>query len=145
MFCENLISKVSIWGIIHFWSVKLWVMHHRFIQGWGTLIPAEFSSNPNQTHLTQLMKVFRMHGGLLLQGFSGLELNSAGEWPSRITFPSPGLILRAFLRGLSGNTTEHQYSLDMQARATPPGGQMFSSKIWIFENIDWNNVNIKYL
>ncbi len=64
-------------------------------QGWGTLIlegrvPAEFSSNPNQTHLKQLIKVFRMQLGCFFsQGFSGLELNSAGEWPSRINVPHP--------------------------------------------------------
>ncbi len=43
-------------------------------QGWGTLIPegrcpAEFSSNPNQTHLNQLIKVFRMQLGIFFQGF----------------------------------------------------------------------------
>ncbi len=64
-------------------------------QGWETLIleghsPAEFSSNPNQTHLNQLIKVFRMQLGIFFpQGFSGLELNSAGEWPSRINVPHP--------------------------------------------------------
>ncbi len=43
-------------------------------QGWGTLIlegrcPAEFSSNPNQTHLKQLIKVFRMQLGIFLPWF----------------------------------------------------------------------------
>ncbi len=48
-------------------------------QGWATLIlegrvPAEFSSNPNQTHLNQLIKVFRMQLGIffprVFQGWS---------------------------------------------------------------------------
>ncbi len=63
-------------------------------QGWGTLIleggvPAVFSSNPNQTHLNQLIEVFRMQLGVFFQGFLGLELNSAREWPSRINVPHP--------------------------------------------------------
>ncbi len=50
-------------------------------------------SNPNQTHLKQLIKVVMMQLGIFFQGFSGLELNSAGEWPSRINVPRPCLTL----------------------------------------------------
>ncbi len=42
---------------------------------WRAGVPAEFSSNPNQTHLKQLIRVFRMQLGNI---FLVLELNSAG-------------------------------------------------------------------
>ncbi len=49
----------------------------------GGRCPAEFSFNPNQTHLKQLMKVFL--GILDTRQVCGrkLELNSAGHRPSR--------------------------------------------------------------
>ncbi len=43
--------------------------------------PAEFSSNPNQTHLNQTFKVFRITRATG-EVFSGLELNSEG-----VTYP----------------------------------------------------------
>ncbi len=52
--------------------------------------PAEFSSNPNQTHLKQLIKVLI---GILQTSrqvcWGKLELNSAGHRPSRIKFDDP--------------------------------------------------------
>ncbi len=52
--------------------------------------PAEFSSNPNQTHLKQLIKVSL---GILETSrevcWGKLELNSAGHRPSRIKFDDP--------------------------------------------------------
>ncbi len=52
--------------------------------------PAEFSSNPNQTHLKQLIKVLL---GILETSrqvcWGKLELNSAGHRPSRIKFDDP--------------------------------------------------------
>ncbi len=45
---------------------------------------AQFSSNPNQTHLSQLIKLFKItrnfQAGVI---WSWLELNSAELWPSR--------------------------------------------------------------
>ncbi len=38
------------------------------------------------TQPSQLIKVFRVQLGFFSSGF---ELNSAGEWPSRINFPHP--------------------------------------------------------
>ncbi len=54
------------------------------LQGSPTLLlesylPTDFSSNPNQTHLSQLIKVFKActcHTGVL---GAGLELKSAGR------------------------------------------------------------------
>ncbi len=52
--------------------------------------PAEFSSNPNQTHLKQLIKLLL---GILEASmqmcWSKLELNSAGHRPSRTEFGQP--------------------------------------------------------
>ncbi len=52
--------------------------------------PAEFSSNPNQTHLKQLIKLLL---GILQTSrqvcWGKLELNSAGHRPSRIKFDDP--------------------------------------------------------
>ncbi len=54
--------------------------------------PAEFSSNPNQTHLKQLIKLLL---GILQTSsqvcWDKLELNSAGHRPSRIKFGDPCL------------------------------------------------------
>ncbi len=36
---------------------------------WRACVPAGFSSNPNQTHLNQLIKVFRMQLGFFFLGF----------------------------------------------------------------------------
>ncbi len=56
----------------------------------GSRCPAEFSSNPNQTHLKQLIKVLL---GILETSrqvcWGKLELNSAGHRPSRIKFGDP--------------------------------------------------------
>jgi len=54
-------------------------------QGWVTSVlegdcPTELSSNPNQTQLNKIIKVFRI--ARKLQGFkflSGLEINSMGQ------------------------------------------------------------------
>ncbi len=52
--------------------------------------PAEFSANPNQTHLKQLFKLLT---GILETSrqvcWGKLELNSAGHRPSRIKFDDP--------------------------------------------------------
>ncbi len=52
--------------------------------------PAEFSSNPNQTHLKQLINLLL---GILQTSsqvcWDKLELNSAGHRPSRIKFGDP--------------------------------------------------------
>ncbi len=59
-------------------------------RSWRAGVPAEFSSNPNQTHLKQLIKVLL---GILETSrqvcWGKLELNSAGHWPSRIKFDDP--------------------------------------------------------
>jgi len=47
--------------------------------------PAEFSSNPDQKHLSKLIKVFRITIGWTYR----LELNSAGQPPSRTEFEKP--------------------------------------------------------
>ncbi len=44
--------------------------------------PAEFSSNPNHTHLSMLINVFRIIRKSQVDVWSGLELNSAGKWIS---------------------------------------------------------------
>ncbi len=52
--------------------------------------PAEFSSNPNQTHLKQLIKLLLGILETSMQVCWGkLELNSAGHWPSRTEFDDP--------------------------------------------------------
>ncbi len=64
------------------------------LQGYSNLareihFPAEFSSNPNQTHLSMLINVFRIirqSQVLLITVWSGLELNSAGKWISQARF-----------------------------------------------------------
>ncbi len=60
-----------------FWKATflLSIQHHCLKQGRGALIlsagvPAEFSSNLNQTHLKQLIKVFRIQVGIFFQGWS---------------------------------------------------------------------------
>ncbi len=46
--------------------------------------PAQFNSNPNQTYLNKLIKVFRINRKLQAAEFvSRYELNSAGTWTSR--------------------------------------------------------------
>ncbi len=52
--------------------------------------PLEFSSNPNQTHLNKLIKVFRITRDTG-RFFSGLELNSAGHRHSRTDVATPAL------------------------------------------------------
>ncbi len=48
------------------------------------LCPAEFSSNPNQIHLKQLISVLKYILETSRQVCWGkLELNSAGHWPSK--------------------------------------------------------------
>ncbi len=60
------------------------------VRSWRAGVPAEFSSNPNQTHLKQLIKVLL---GILETSrqvcWGKLELNSAGHRPSRIKFDDP--------------------------------------------------------
>ncbi len=47
----------------------------------GTHFPAEFSSNPNQTHRNQLLKVFRITWKVTGQVcWSRLEINIVGQW-----------------------------------------------------------------
>ncbi len=46
--------------------------------------PVQFNSNPNQTYLNKLIKVFRINRKLQAAEFlSRYELNSAGMWTSR--------------------------------------------------------------
>ncbi len=56
--------------------------------------PSEFSSNPNQTHLNQLIIVFkttrRIQGRWVV---SGLEQISAGKWPGRAKFAHHSLLV----------------------------------------------------
>ncbi len=60
------------------------------VRSWRVGVPAEFSSNPNQTHLKQLIKVLL---GILQTSrqvcWGKLELNYAGHRPSRIKFDDP--------------------------------------------------------
>jgi len=52
--------------------------------------PVDLSSIPNQTYLNQLINVFRITIKLLAVEFlSRLELNSAGQWPSRTKVAHP--------------------------------------------------------
>ncbi len=51
--------------------------------------PAEFGSNPNQTHLKQLIKILLGILETSRQVWGKLELNSAGHRPSRIKFDDP--------------------------------------------------------
>ncbi len=64
------------------------------VRSWRAGVPAEFSSNPNQTHLKQLIKVLT---GILETSrqvcWGKLELNSAGHRPSRTEFDDPCLTL----------------------------------------------------
>ncbi len=60
------------------------------VRSWRAGVPAEFSSNPNQTHLKQLIKVLLGILETSMQVCWGkLELNSAGHRPSRIKFDDP--------------------------------------------------------
>ncbi len=52
----------------------------QFLEGHSS---AQFSSNPNQTHLIQLIKVFRIRNFQAGVIWSWLELNCAELWPSR--------------------------------------------------------------
>ncbi len=53
----------------------------QFLEGHSS---AEFSSNPNQTHLIQVIKVFRITRNFQVSViWSWLELNCAELWPSR--------------------------------------------------------------
>ncbi len=66
------------------------------VRSWRAGVPAEFSSNPNQTHLKQLIKVLLGILETSMQVCWGkLELNSAGHRPCRIKFDDPCFI--AFL------------------------------------------------
>ncbi len=74
---------------------RVWKLHHSLEQGSPDTVlegrcPAEFSSNPNQTHLKQLINVLL---GILETSrqvcWGKLELNSAGHRPSRIKFGDP--------------------------------------------------------
>ncbi len=59
-------------------------MTHSRVSQLEVHFPAEFSSNPNQSHLNKLIKVFRINRKLQAGEFlSRLELNSAGTWTSR--------------------------------------------------------------
>ncbi len=49
----------------------------KLLEGQG---PAEFTFNPNETHLIQQIKFLRKRHGMYVG--TGLELNSAGLWPS---------------------------------------------------------------
>ncbi len=49
-----------------------------------------FSSNPNQTHLSMLIRVFKIIRKITGRWvWSGLELNSAADWASRERFEEP--------------------------------------------------------
>ncbi len=77
------LKEISHWGgggIAFFEGVNHW-SQTQFLEGHSS---AQFSSNPNQTHLIQIIKVFRItrnfQAGVI---WSWLELNSAELWPSR--------------------------------------------------------------
>ncbi len=59
------------------------------VRSWRAGVPAEFSSNPNQTHLKQLIKVLGILETSRQVCWGKLELNSAGHRPSRIKFDDP--------------------------------------------------------
>ncbi len=70
-------------------KVMLYSRGHQ-VRSWRAGVPAEFSSNPNSTHLKQLIKVLLGILEISRQVFWGkLELNSAGHRPSRIKFDDP--------------------------------------------------------
>ncbi len=64
--------------------------------------PAEFSSNPNQTHLEQLIKLLGIPDTSRQVCWGKLELNSAGHRPSRIKFDDH------WTRGLSNKINNNQ-------------------------------------
>ncbi len=57
----------------------------------GILKSAEFSSNPNQTHLSILIRVFKIirKSQVARRVWSGLEINSAADCTSRERFEEP--------------------------------------------------------
>ncbi len=59
------------------------------VRSWRAGVPAEFSSNPNQIHLKQLIKVLGILETSRQVCWGKLELNSAGHRPSRIKFDDP--------------------------------------------------------
>ncbi len=65
---------------VFFFTLKHW-SQTQFLEGQSS---AQFSSNPNQTHLIQLIKVFRITRNFQAAvSWSWLKLNSAELWPSR--------------------------------------------------------------
>ncbi len=68
---------------MHFTWLQMCLDHWsqtQFLEGHSS---AQFSSNPNQTHLLQLIKVFRIKNFQAGVIWSWLELNSAELWLSR--------------------------------------------------------------
>ncbi len=59
------------------------------VRSWRAGVPAEFSSNPDQTHLKQLIKVVCILETSRQVCWGKLELNSAGHRPSRNKFKDP--------------------------------------------------------
>ncbi len=83
--------------------------------------PAEFSSNPNQTHLKQLIKLLL---GMLETSrqvcWGKLELNSAGHRPSRIKFDDPWFRLIKWKKDLHTVIPFIQFFLKTTFQSTRP-------------------------
>ncbi len=87
---KSIFIKKNMTG--HMLQAQLWSSYFRvlmlldhwsqtqFLEGHSS---AQFRSNPNQTHLIQLISVFRIRNFQTGVSWSWLELNSAELWPSR--------------------------------------------------------------
>ncbi len=90
-------ESTSFWGGLETWGLRLRRTPDRGlkIRTYGHPILechclVEFSSNPNLTHLNQLIMVFRINRGYRqVRFFSELELNSAGHRHSRTDVAYP--------------------------------------------------------
>ncbi len=85
----GLVTRRMCYDVNVFVVSTLYIRGHQ-VRSWRAGVPAEFSSNPNQTHLKQLIKLLL---GILETSrqvcWGKLELNSAGHRPSRIKFDDP--------------------------------------------------------
>ncbi len=97
----------------HFLKPSNGLVH--LVQGWRTLVleshsPADFCFNPNQTHLKNLIKVWRVTRKLQAGEFLlGLELNSAGLrlFKTRVRHPWSSVRNRLKLKSLLTLQSKH--------------------------------------
>ncbi len=75
-----------LWKVLSIKNESVW-MYGRHPQIWP--IPAEFSSNPNRTPACNFLVILKALIIFFRCVWSGLELNSAADWPSRERFEEP--------------------------------------------------------